>query len=216
MEQKTLTGENRKEFKKRTASRLRRSGKIPAVIYGHSGDHPIAVDEHEFSTKFHRVSENTIINLTVEKDQYDVLVKDYQEDILTGKITHIDFYEIERGKALRTHVPVRLEGVSPGVREGGILDHHLHELEIECLPKDLPDTVVIDISNLEIGDSVHVGDLDPPKGVQYLNADEYVIVSVSHRKAEVLEEEEVEEEEEEALAEGEAVEEASAEEEEKE
>ena len=207
MEQKTLVGEKREELKKGASRRLRKLGKIPAIIYGHTGSHPIIVDEHEFSTKFHRVSENTIINITIDKDEYDVLVKDFQENILTGKITHIDFYEIERGKVLRTRVPVRLEGVSPGVREGGVLEHQLHELEIECLPKDLPESVIIDISILNIGDSIHVSDVTPPEGVKYLNAEEYVIVSVSHRKAE-----EVEETEEEGLIEGEEAEEAETEE----
>ncbi len=206
MEQKTLNGSVRSDFKKRASRRLRKEGKIPAIVYGHTGSHPVAVDAHEFSSKFHTVSENTIISLKTGKKTYDVLVKDFQENILTGMITHIDFYEIERGKVLKAHIPIRLEGVSPGVREGGILDHPLHDVEVECLPKDLPGSIVVDISPLNVGDSVHVSDLEPPKGVKFLISPENVVVSVTHKKAEILpeEEEELEEEmgEEEAAAEG--------------
>ena len=86
MEQQLLAAEKRTETKKGGARRSRRAGKIPAVIYGHSGTAPLVVDEHEFETRFREVSENTIIRLTVGSDTYDVLVKDYQEDIITGKV----------------------------------------------------------------------------------------------------------------------------------
>ena len=192
MEQKTLNGAVRKEMRKKPSRRLRKEGKIPAIIYGHTGSHPITVDEHEFNTKFHTVSENTIITLSTEEGSYDVLVKDFQENTLTGRILHIDFYEIERGKALKTRVPIHLDGIAPGVREGGILEHRLHELEIECLPKDLPEDIIIDISALDLGHTIHVSDIEVLDGVRVINLPDSVIATVSHRKAE----EEVEEEEE--------------------
>jgi large subunit ribosomal protein L25 len=194
MEQKTLSGTVRKELRKKPARRLRKEGKIPAIIYGHTGSHAITVDEHEFNTKFHTVSENTIITLSTEDGSYDVLVKDFQENTLTGRILHIDFYEIERGKTLKTHVPVHLEGVAPGIREGGILEHRLHELEVECLPKDLPEDIVIDISGLSIGNTIHVSEIETPEGVKILDMDDNVIVTISHKKAEEVVEEEEEEE----------------------
>lgn len=194
MEQKTLSATVRKEMRKKPSRRLRKEGKIPAIIYGHTGSYPVTVDEHEFNTKFHTVSENTIIKLSTEDGSYDVLVKDFQENTLTGKILHIDFFEIEQGKLLKTHVPLHLDGVAPGVREGGILEQRLHELEVECLPKDLPEDVVIDINSLELGDSIHVSDMEEMEGVKILDLPENVIVTVSHRKIEeVVEEEEGEE-----------------------
>ena len=192
MEQKTLNGSVRSDFKKRASRRLRKEGKIPAIVYGHTGTHPVVVDAHEFSSQFHTVSENTIISLKTEKKTYDVLVKDFQENILTGMITHIDFYEIERGKALKTHIPIHLEGVSPGVREGGILEHPLHDVEVECLPKDLPGRIMVDINSLDVGDSIHIFDIEPPEGVKFLTSSENVVVAVTHRKAEILPEEEEE------------------------
>ena len=223
MEQKTLNASSRSELKKGGSRRLRRSGKIPAILYGHSGTAPITIDAHEFSQTFKQISENTIINLQVGKKAYDVLLKDFQEDILKGTITHIDFYEIERGKVLRTNVPVHTVGTAIGVREGGILEVLLHSIEVECLPKDIPEYLEVDVSELDVGDSVHVSEIEPPEGVRFLVSDEAVIVSVIAPKAieELIVEEELEEGieiegEGEELEEGEAGEAAEAAEEESE
>ena len=215
MERKTLSAQERLELKKGASGRLRRSGKIPAVLYGHSGTSPITIDNREFSHKFKQISENTIINLQVGEKAYDVLVKDFQEDILKGRITHIDFYEIERGKALRTNVPVHTLGTPAGVREGGILETMLHTIEVECLPKDIPEIIEIDVSKLEVGESIHIADITPPENVKLLVPADYVIVSViAPRAAEELVAEEALEEGEVAGAEAEELEEGEAEEEE--
>lgn len=193
MQRKTLEALDRKEIKTPNARRLRKAGKIPAVIYGHNPPQTITVDEMEFARKFHSVSENTIINIKTENKDYDVLVRDYQEDVLSGRIMHIDFYEIEQGKELTTNVPVHLEGTAPGVREGGILEQRLHTLSIQCLPKDLPEYFTVDVSSLTIGDSVHVSELDVPEDVQIHNTGDQVICVVTTQKL-VLETEEEEEE----------------------
>ena len=185
MDNKTLSAEIRTELKKSGAKQIRKSGRIPAVIYGHSEALSISVDDREFTRKFEKISENTIITLNVGKDSYDVLVKDFQDDILTQKIMHIDFYEIEKGKALKTNVPVHIEGTAKGVREGGVLEVRLHELEVECLPKDIPETIVIDVAELESGEAIHVGDVAVPEGVKVLNMAEQTVVSVTTVKAEV-------------------------------
>ncbi|MFP4365314.1 MAG: 50S ribosomal protein L25/general stress protein Ctc [Spirochaetia bacterium] len=189
MQQKTLSADARKAEKKSAAKRLRREGKIPAIIYGHHDPVAIAVDASEFDRKFHTISENTIIKISVGKENYDVLVKDYQEDLIKNRILHLDFFEIERGKALKTHVPIHLEGMPVGTKEGGILETLLHEMEVECLPKDLPEVINLDISELQIGDSIHVEDVNPPEGVKYLNYPEQTICSVVTPRAEKTEEE---------------------------
>ncbi len=196
MESKTLTAHVRTERKK-ASRKLRKEGKIPAVIYGREINLPIYVDEHEFNTKFHVISENTIITLKTDGEDHDVLVKDYQEDVIKGKIIHIDFYAIEKGKLLRTHVPVELTGAPEGVKLGGILETLLHEVEIECLPKDLPDKFVIDISDLGVGDSVHVSDIPVEGDIKIVTPDEQVVCTIALARAEkvaVEGEEEVEEE----------------------
>jgi large subunit ribosomal protein L25 len=196
MERKTLAGGTRVDFKKNAARRLRRSGKIPAIIYGHQQSAAVFVDESEFNKKFHTVSENTLINITTEDNSYEVLVRDYQEDTLSGRILHIDFYEIEQGKLLSTNIPIHLEGSAPGVKEGGILDHRLHEVEVECLPKDIPEYFMVDISGLVTGEVIHVSDLEVPEGVKILNNEDQAIVAITHAKIELVEEEEEEAEEE--------------------
>jgi large subunit ribosomal protein L25 len=194
MEQKTLAGYQRPDTKKTVTRQLRKEGMIPAVIYGHSEPVSISISAQEFEKKFHSVSENTIINLNVDKDRkYDVLVKDYQEDMIKNRILHIDFYEIERGKVLRTHVPVHLEGVPQGVKEGGIVENQLHEVEIECLPKDIPESFVLDISGLHIGDSLHVSDIPVSDSVKILTSPEHSIVVITTMKVSAVETEEAEE-----------------------
>jgi large subunit ribosomal protein L25 len=211
MEKKTLTIEERQIGRKSINRKLRRNGKIPAIIYGHNKPVAISLDEHEFMTKFKAMPENVIINLDTGKNKYDVLIKDYQEDIIHGKITHIDFFEIEKGKLLRTHVPIHLDGTPIGVKEGGILEHLLHEVEVECLPKDLPETIHIDVTDLQIHHPVHIKDITAIAGVKFLNSPDQVVCLVEIKAAV----EEVEEEE--AAAEEEvAGEEAAAAEEEKE
>jgi large subunit ribosomal protein L25 len=212
MEHKTLAIKEREKINKGANNRLRKDGLIPAVVYGHQAPVSITVDAKEFNKKFYTVSENTLINLETGKKTYEVLVKDYQEDILTGKITHIDFYEVEKGKLLKTKVPIHVKGIAIGVKEGGILEHLLHEMEVECLPKDIPADILVDITELALHHSIHVRDIPTEEGVRFLNAPDQVIVLVTHKKAEVVEEEEVEE----GLEEGEeaaSAEEASTEEE---
>ncbi len=203
MEKQTLTGYVRSEYKKKAAKRLRAEGRIPAVMYSSRGSMPIAVDGHEFSKKFHTVSENTLIKLTVDKDSRDVLVKDYQEDIISGNILHIDFFEVEQGKLLRTNVPIHLLGSARGAKEGGVLEQLMHEIEVECLPKDIPDSVEVDVSDLGEGESVHVSQLTPPKGVKFMVSGDSVLVTITHvRGIEELEAEAAEEGEEKMEEEG--------------
>jgi len=208
MEQKTLDFSARSETKKGAARRLRRAGKIPSVVYGHDAPMAITIDAHEFNTKFRVVSESTIITLKSPDKSIDVLVKDYQEDVIKGKITHVDFYEIEKGKVLRARVPVHLEGTPEGVKEGGLLEVITHEVDVECLPKDLPQGIELDVSDMMIGHSLHAEQIPPMEGVRVLAAPDQVICTVlkQKEKLEIPEEEELEEEgllEEEVAEEGE-------------
>ena len=185
----------RTEFRKSATNKLRKLGRIPAVIYGSEHPATISINAHEFHKKFHTISENTIITIKSDSSSWDVLVKDFQEDLLKDEILHIDFYEIEQGRILKTHVPVHTTGAPKGVKEGGILEQRLHSLEIECTPADLPEALELDVAALDIGDSIHVSDITPPKGVKFLNMPEQVIVVITTPKMEIVEEEEVEEEE---------------------
>lgn len=184
MEAKKLNVETRTEMKKMAARRLRRAGKIPAVVYGAVEPMTIAVDAHEFRSNFKRITENTIIELRLPSGSHEVLVKDYQRDNISGEILHIDFYEFKKGVALRARVPLRLIGNPIGVKEGGILETLLHDLEVECLPKDLPEEITLDISELALGHALHVKELALSEGVRALANPDQVVCIVAHRKAE--------------------------------
>ncbi len=189
MNKQTLTGEARTPVKNRKGEngRLRRAGKIPAIIYGTKKPVEISVSEKEFGRKFKVISENIIITITVGKDTYDVLVKDYQEDLIADKITHLDFYAIDPERLLRTHVPVYLSGNPKGVKEGGILEHVLHEVEVECLPKNMPDRIELDTTDLGIHQSIHIRDVKAIDGVRFLNSPDYVVCHVVAKAAEIEE-----------------------------
>ncbi len=184
MEAKKLSVEARSETRKMAAGRLRRAGKIPAIVYGAVEPIAISVDAREFRQNFKRVTENTIIELKLPGGSHEVLVKDYQRDNMTGQILHIDFYEFKKGVALRTHVPLKFSGNPIGVKEGGILETLLHELEVECLPKDLPEEIGVEIGELALGHALHVSQITLPEGVRAIAAPDQVICIVAHRKAE--------------------------------
>lgn len=183
MDQVTLTVSPRTALGKGAVGRLRKEGFIPAVIYGHAEPENVSVNAREFYNNFKHVSENTIITLNGLKSEKNVLVKDFHEDILADTVLHIDFYEIEKGKALKTHVPVKTTGTCKAVKEGAILEVQVHEVEVECLPKDLPETIEVDITELVAGHAIHVRDLVLPKGVKVLNADDQTVVHVGHAKS---------------------------------
>ncbi|HOV38753.1 MAG TPA: 50S ribosomal protein L25 [Spirochaetales bacterium] len=184
MESIVFNATERKELKKSATRRLRKQGKIPGIVYGFMGSLPVAVDSHDFHSKFHTISENNIITLKIGDRSYDVLVKDYQSNILKGTIEHLDFYAIQSDKTVRTRIPIHFIGSSKGVREGGILEVQLHELEVECLPRDIQSEVPVDITHLDIGHALHVKDIQLPPGIKVLVPADQVVASVVHARAE--------------------------------
>ncbi|MBN2735975.1 MAG: 50S ribosomal protein L25 [Spirochaetales bacterium] len=182
MENKTLEVKVRDEKGKSASRALRREGMIPSIIYGHREPVSVSVSAREFNSKFKIISESIIIDLNLGKETYHCIVKDYQENAMRGTITHIDFYEIEKGKSLKTHVPVHVEGAPLGVKTGGIFETALHELEIECLPKDLPEMITVNVSSLEIGQSIHVADLKDMPGIKFLTPKDALVCAVVRKK----------------------------------
>ncbi|OHD76064.1 MAG: hypothetical protein A2V99_14215 [Spirochaetes bacterium RBG_16_67_19] len=185
MEQKTLNAESRARLGKGESGRLKRRGRIPAVIYGHQEPLAVSIDAHEFDTKFHHISESTIIRLAVGGQEREVLIRDFQEDAVGGQVTHIDFYEVDKNRLLRTNVRVELTGAPVGVKEGGLLEHFVHEVEVECLPASLPEKIILDVNELRLGKSLHVRELPPVEGVRFLNSPEQVVCAVVHKRVEV-------------------------------
>ncbi|MBU0935572.1 MAG: 50S ribosomal protein L25 [Spirochaetes bacterium] len=183
--QPVLNAQGRTLTTKGALNELRRNGKIPAVMYNRHGTSTvITIDGDEFRKVTKGVSESTIIKLLVDGKEAECFIKDRQIDWLHSKLLHIDFFQVERGVAIRVKVPVHVFGSSIGVREGGILENPVHELEVECMPKDVPERFEIDISDLKANHSIHVRDLKLAEGVKVLNASEQVIVLVKYAKGE--------------------------------
>ncbi len=206
-ETNTLTATLRDGRGKGAARKLRGTGRVPAVVYGrHENTRAVSVDAHELEVLFSRISvENTIIELSVEgeKEAVSTLVREVQAHPVRNEVLHVDFYQVHAGEELEVDVPIRLEGVPIGVREeGGVLDHVIHELTVRCLPSDIPNLLTLDVSALEIGDSLHVSDLALPQGVTSMIDGERTVCGVAAPRVE--EEPEPEEGEEvEAMLEGE-------------
>jgi large subunit ribosomal protein L25 len=144
----------------------------------------IDLDGREFSNQVRNISESTIVKLEVEGKTYEAFVKDTQRSITEGSILHVDFYEVESGVALRAHVSLQLLGTPVGVREGGVLESPLHEIEVECLPKDLPERIAIDISDLKVNQSFHVRDIKLGEGVRLISNGDQVIALVKYAREE--------------------------------
>ena len=167
------------------ARRIRNDGRIPAVLYGRSGTSvSLDLDAREFSLNAKKISESTIVKVDVDGKSYDAFVKDTQWNIIDGKIIHIDFYEVESGVVLRAKVSLHLTGNPIGVREGGNLENPLREIEVECLPKDLPERIEIDVSDLKVNQSLHVRDIPLGDGVKLISAADQVVALVKFAKAE--------------------------------
>jgi large subunit ribosomal protein L25 len=212
----TLKAEKREGTGKGVARKLRQSGRVPAVLYGRELESMhLSVDVHEAEQLFHSISvDNTIVALKVEgvKEPYETLVREIQTHPWKAALLHIDFLRIQAGVAVDLDVPVHLEGVPAGVRlEGGVLEQIVHELPVRCIPSKIPESFVLDVTDLELNDTLHVSDILLEEGVEIRVSPEQTICSVAvprieevaEPEAEVLEPELVGEEGEEGKAEGE-------------
>jgi len=185
MSQIVLTARNRTGIGSSVARRIRRAGRIPGVLYGRTGKSiSIDLDAQEFAAGFKSISGSTIVKVDIEGKSYDAFVKDTQRNIISGGILHVDFYEVEKDRILRAHVPLILQGNPIGVRDGGVLEAPLHDIEVECLPKDLPERIDVDIAGLGVNQSIHVRDIVLGEGVKLISGPDQVVALVKYAKEE--------------------------------
>lgn len=198
-----LKAEKREESGKGPARKLRAAGRIPAVLYGHNMDPvPLSVDAKELFHVLHgSAGSNVLVDLEVDGAGHLALPREIQRDVVRARYIHIDFLAVRRDEKVSVSVPVLVVGESPGVKAGGVLEHHLWELAVECLPGDVPEGLEVDVSRLQVGDSLRVEDLAPPGGVTILTPLEDAVLSVVIPQVRVVEEVEAVAEEE-AAAEG--------------
>jgi large subunit ribosomal protein L25 len=177
----TLNATPRTGSGKGVARKLRATGKVPAVVYGH-GDRttPLAVDAHELDLLLHSISvDNTVIGLTQEGGQQTkVLIREVQMHPFKPQVLHVDFLLLHAGERLKVRIPVRLSGTPVGVHVGGgVMDQVMYDLEVECLPDEIPEAIDLDVSNMDIGESMRVSDLKLEK-VRLIADGDLPIVSV--------------------------------------
>lgn len=176
----------------------RRLGKdaVPAVLYGPGREPmPLAVDRHDFELfAQHHASAATIVELSVEgeKKPVNAMIREIQHSPIKGTILHVDFLEVQMNKPVHAVVTLNLVNDPAGVKAGGILNVNLHELNVEAKPAELPETIEVDVSELELNHSLHVSDITAPKGVTILDDGEQIVASVQPPRTEAAEEAELE------------------------
>ncbi len=209
MKKVEVTVKERESFGSPESRRLRKEGWIPGVLYGGGNDSvPLSVEEKALKHALGHERGNVILELTFagKKKSHPAILKEYQNDPISGHLLHVDFLEVRMDQPIDSTLRVDLVGTAQGVRDGGILDHGLRELHIRCLPTDMPGQFEVDVSALNIGESLRISDVTPPAGVEILDDPDTHIAGVMAPKLVVEEvpEEELEEGAEAAPAEGEA------------
>jgi large subunit ribosomal protein L25 len=192
MAEVTLEVVRREQSGKGVAGKLRREGKIPAVVYGgHREAVPITVDRKAVSELIqksqHGVRSIFLLKMTGTDQQRHAMIKDIQLDPITRRMTHIDFVRVVMDEVVRVTIPVHVTGTAIGVKEGGLLDFQVRDLHVECLPGAIPDTIDVDTTSLGIHQYIRVADLKLPEGVKVLDDPDRVVVGVTVARAEVTE-----------------------------
>ena len=212
MAQSVLNVKKRIRLGKGGSREIRREGNVPAILYGKGSEPmPLLVNPKELKQALStEAGENTLIEMHISDGEKELtklsLLRDVQVDHISTRSLHFDFLELDMNTPISVQVPIKIVGRSIGVHEQkGILDEVLREIAVECLPSDIPNVFEIDVTNLELGDSIHVKDLDISEGIEVLEDPESTIITIVAPKveAEVVEEAEVEEGVEEAVEEDE-------------
>src|SRR5688572_14028512 len=165
------------------SKKLRSEGRVPAVIYGREAKpQNVEIKSKDIENLIHHsVSENLLVDLAIEADPRPkrlALVQELQHHALSGKLLHIDLHEVSETEKVTVMVPVETKGEAAGVKTGGgVLEHVLFKIKVRALPKDLPEFIEVDVTHLEIGQSIHLGDIQPPPGVEILGEKKVSVIA---------------------------------------
>jgi len=178
-----LAVEVREERGSRSTRRLRRAGLVPGVLYGGSHDEPVSFKVNDRELRRIMVDGSALIDVEIGGEKsVPAILKDRQLHPVRDEVMHVDFLEVDLKEKIRAPVTLELEGAedTPGVKEGGVLDQATREVEIEALPTDIPEQIVVDVSQLDIGGTITLADITAPEGVEFVheNLDEVVVASV--------------------------------------
>jgi large subunit ribosomal protein L25 len=175
------------------AKKLRSSGRIPAVVYGRQSEpQSLELSAKEMKDLMHTAaSENLLVDLAVKDDPRPkrlALVQEIQHHPLNGQVLHVDFHEVSEDEKVTVMVPVETAGEAVGVKTGGgVLEHVLFKLKVRALPKDLPEILIVDVTNLELGNAIHVGEIPVPDGVELLGDKNIPVIAVAAPRTEAEE-----------------------------
>ncbi|MEI3604567.1 50S ribosomal protein L25/general stress protein Ctc [Pseudogracilibacillus sp. SE30717A] len=185
----SLKAKKREDFTRATTNQLRREGLIPAVVYGKEKEtRTVSVDNLELLKTVRDEGRNAIISLDIENDSaVDVMLHEYQTDPVKGDVIHVDFYVVDMKEEMDVAVAIRLDGEAAGAREGGVLQQPLFELQVRAKPRDIPEEIAVDVTDLGIGDSISVADLPVSDKYEFLDDAETTVAVVLAPDAEVEE-----------------------------
>jgi large subunit ribosomal protein L25 len=192
MAEVTLEVSRRESIGKEVAKKLRRDGKVPAVVYGgHREPVAITVDRKSVSELIqksdHGIRSVFLLKMAGSDQQRHAMIKEVTIDPMSRKMTHIDFVRVVMDEKIKVTIPIHVSGLAVGVKEGGLLDWQVREVHVECLPNEIPDAIEVDVTPLGPHDYYRVKDLVPPEGVKVLDDPERVVVGVTIARAEVAE-----------------------------
>jgi large subunit ribosomal protein L25 len=180
----------RAQTRRGPVKKLRSNGRVPAVIYGRqTTPQNLEISAREIGDLIHHhASENLLVDLSIENDSRAnrlALVQEIQHHPIDGKVVHVDFHEVAENERVTVQVPVETVGEAAGVKNsGGVLEHVLFKLKVRCLPKDLPEQITVDVTSLEIGKTIHIGEITAPQGVEIMGDKKIPVVSVAAPRAE--------------------------------
>ncbi|MFJ7756192.1 50S ribosomal protein L25/general stress protein Ctc [Peribacillus muralis] len=174
-----LAAKERTDLKHSNLRNLRENGEIPAVVYGNqNGSTAISVNNGELQKTLKEIGRNGIISLDLEGKSYKVMLSDYQKDPIKNLIFHADFLIVDMSAQLQAQVRINLVGTSKGVKDGGVLQQSLHEVTVTAKPNDIPDAIDVDVTELQVGDTIYISDIQSNQKVTIDNDGEEVVASV--------------------------------------
>lgn len=185
MEKVELAANLRTKTGKGIARQLRRDGLVPGIVYGNKDNVPISLNGKDLSTLLRKTSANPILHLKIEnKKDKIVVIKEIQKGVIKRDILHLDLLEISMKKKLKITPPVEATGIPIGTKMGGILTRLMRKIKVECLPGDIPQAIEVDVTNLDVGQTSHVRDIQAPTGVTILNHPDETVFAVNLPEAE--------------------------------
>jgi large subunit ribosomal protein L25 len=172
----SLEAELREQIGSKAAAAVRRRGRVPAIVYGHKQE-PLAIslNAHDFAEGLHHG--HRLLDVAVNGKAEKMIIKDLQYDHLGRTILHVDLMRVDVTERIEVEVPLELKGVPKGTHEGGVLEAHLDHLEVECLAIDIPESIVVSVKDLDVGQSLHARDVRLPDGVKLVSQPDLIVAT---------------------------------------